>query len=98
MVTSKRHFSKWQRGAVQLHLSFGEDVQALGTLRKEGQEQLCSFPQWRKQKGSTDGQRVQDCLGCQHRSHVRHKEQVTVLSFVCFFILKHFFLCTYSVL
>lgn len=61
---------------MRLHLSFGEDVQALGALRKEGQEQLRSFPQWREQQGSTNGQRVQDGLGCQHRSHVRHKEQM----------------------
>lgn len=69
------YISKWHRGAVKLHLSFGENVQALGALRKEGQKQLCSFPQWRKQQGSTDGQCVQDCLGVQHRSHVRHKNK-----------------------
>lgn len=44
------------------YLSFREDIQALRALRKEREEQLCSLPQWRKQQGRTDGQRVQNCL------------------------------------
>lgn len=44
------------------YLPFGEDVQALRALRKEGEEQFCSFPQRRQQQGCTDGQRVQNCL------------------------------------
>lgn len=44
------------------YLSFGEDIQALRALRKEGEEQLRSFPQWRKQQGCTNGQRVKNCL------------------------------------
>jgi len=44
------------------YLSFGGDIYALRALREQGQEQFCSFPQWRKQQGCTDGQRAQNCL------------------------------------
>lgn len=44
------------------YLSFREDIQALRTSRKEGQEKFCSFPKWRQQQRRTDGQRVQNSL------------------------------------